>query len=105
MQWYANVLDYPINVAGRPLNSWPSFIPITFELTVLCASLAAAIAMLALNRLPELWHPVFFHPDFLRASRDRFFLCIQADDPKFDSRIIRDLLLPLHPLSVEEVTE
>jgi hypothetical protein len=103
MQWYANVVDYPINVAGRPYNSWPSFIPVTFELTVLGASFAASIGMMMLNRLPELWHPVFNHPQFLRASRDRFFLCIQSSDPKFNSQRIHELMFPLSPLQIEEV--
>ncbi len=105
MQWYANVIDYPLDVAGKPPNSWPAFIPVTFELTVLGASLAAAIGMLALNRLPEPWHPCFNHPDFVRASRDRFFLCIQASDPVYDPKLIRTLFDPLNPLSVEEIRD
>ncbi|MFL5815162.1 MAG: DUF3341 domain-containing protein [Bdellovibrionia bacterium] len=103
MQWYAHVIDYPFNVGGRPLNSWPAFIPITFELTVLLASLSAAIGMMALNRLPEPWHPVFSHPDFTRASRDRFFLCIQSNDPLFDPAQITKLMHPLQPITVQEV--
>ncbi len=73
MEWYSMAVDYPINIAGRPFNSWPAFIPITFELTILAAALAAIIGMLALNRLPQPHHPVFNVPGFERASTDRFF--------------------------------
>jgi hypothetical protein len=104
MQWYSNVIDYPINVGGRPNLSWPSFIPVTFELTVLGAALSAALGMLVLNQLPEPWHPVFNSPQFLRASRDRFFLCIQASDPLFQIDQIQNLYQPSLYLSVQEVT-
>lgn len=105
MQWYANVVDYPIIAAGKPFNSWPAFIPITFELTVLGASLAAAIGMMALNHLPEPWHPTFSHPEFYRASRDRFFLCVQANDPRFDKERVTTLMSKLSPLSIREVQD
>ena len=82
LQWYTAVIDYPIDAGGRPLHSWPAFIPMTFELAVLGAALAAFFGFLALNGLPRLRHPVFDAPDFDLASRDRFFLCIrEADDP------------------------
>jgi hypothetical protein len=103
MQWFATVIHYPINVGGRPLHSWPAYIPITFELTVLCASIFGVIGMLALNSLPQPHHAVFNAPDFLRASQDRFFLCIEATDPLFDTTATRTFLESLQPLKVSEV--
>lgn len=103
MQWWAMAVDYPINVGGRPYVSWPNFIPVTFELTVLCAALSAVIGMIALNHLPEPHHPVFNVKNFERASQDRFFLCIMADDPKFDLEHTKEFLNSLRPQSLSEV--
>lgn len=103
MQYYANVLDYPINIGGRPYHSWPAFIPVTFELTILGGALSAAFGMLALNRLPRLHHPIFQYPGFDRASKDRFFLCIHSKDPQFERSRTDHFLTTLNPLRVQEV--
>lgn len=100
LQWYSAVIDYPINSGGRPFNSWPMFIPATFELAVLGAALAAFLGMLALNGLPRLRHPVFDTPDFDLASRNRFFLCIRGDDAQFDFDSTRAWLSGLQPIRV-----
>jgi hypothetical protein len=103
MQTYAAVIDYPINVGGRPLLSWQSFIPVTFEMAVLGAAVFAAFSMLYFNGFPELWHPVFDSLHFERASRDRFFLCLLARDPLYKSEQVLRLIEELKPLSICEV--
>lgn len=103
MLWYANVVSYPMNVGGRPHHSWPSFVPITFETMVLIAAFAAFVGVLWMNRLPEPYHPVFHAESFKRASQDRFFLTVEASDPRFDRAETRAFLEALGPLHIEEV--
>jgi ActD protein len=102
LEYWVSVINYPINVGGKPFHSWPAFIPVTFECAVLGASLVAVFGMLALNGLPQPYHPVFNSPNFVRASRDRFFLCIESQDPRFSMSDTRKLLESFKP---EEITE
>jgi hypothetical protein len=102
MQYWMTAVDYPMNVGGRPLASWPSFVPVTFELTILFASLTTVVGMILRNRLPEPYHPIFNAPHFERASTDRFFLCIEAKDPQFDRDLTRRFL---NSAGAEEVSE
>jgi hypothetical protein len=103
MQYWIEVIDYPLNVGGKPFNSWPAFIPITFEMTVLFAAFAAVLGMLVLNKLPQPYHPVFNAPNFALATRDRFFLAIEANDPKFNHAEVVELLKSLDALEVNDV--
>lgn len=103
LQYWSSVIAYPMNVGGRPYLSWPAFIPVTFETTILVAALFAVLGMLALNGLPMPYHPVFNVDRFARASRDRYFLCIEAADKQFDRQAIESLLKRLKASEVFEV--
>ena len=103
LQYWISVITYPINVGGRPLHSWPAFIVVTFEMTILFAGLAAVLGMLALNGLPMPYHPVFNVPRFSSASKDRFFLIVFSSDKKYDSTTTRKFLEAMSPRSISEV--
>ena len=103
LQYYITVISFPINIGGRPLHSWPSYIVITFELTILFAALSAVLGLLGLCGLPMPYHPVFNAPRFALASRNRFFLCIESADPLFDPAATGDFLRSLEPQEVSEV--
>lgn len=105
MQYWANTWGYSLNVGGRPYFSWPSFVPVTFEMMVLTTALSGFFGLMALCGLPRYHHPLFNSTAFDRATRDRFFVCVEATDPKYDAAAVRTLLEGTHPVSVEEVTE
>ena len=103
LQYWSQVLEYPMNIGGRPFHSWPAFIVPTFEMTILFAALSAVLGMFAQNGLPQPYHPVFNVPRFALASRDRYFLVIESRDPKFDHDETRKFLLDLHASEVSDV--
>lgn len=105
MQYWITVIDYPLNVGGRPLNSWPAFMPVTFETTILAAALSAVLGMLALNGLPRPHHPLFAIPQFDAVARDGFFLCVEARDPSFDPPQVRSLLSDVGATEVIDVPD
>ena len=105
LQYWSSVIAYPLNIGGKPLHSWPAFIPVTFECTILAAALSCVLGMLALNGLPMPYHPVFNLPRFALASRNRFFLCIEAKDPKFELEATRRFLESLEPREVSTVAD
>ncbi len=101
--YWVSVIAYPLNIGGRPLHSWPAFIPVTFELTILVASLTAVFGTILLNGLPMPYHPVFNVPRFSLASSEAFFLTVEADDPKFDRQRTLDFMKTLAPREINEV--
>lgn len=105
LQYWSAVIEYPLNVGGRPFNSWPAFIVPTFECTILAAAFAAVVGMLFLNGLPAPYHPVFNVPRFALASRDRYFLVVKTKDPQFDPTSTREFLQTLRPVEVADVED
>jgi hypothetical protein len=103
LQYWASAIAYPINVGGKPLNSWPAFVPVTFETAILVAALAAVIGMLALNGLPMPYHPLFNVARFSHVTQDGFFLCVEAADPRYDHDVTRRFLESLGPREVYNV--
>ena len=103
LQEWVHEIAYPINIAGKPLNIWPQFVPVTFELTILFAAIAGVLGMIILNGLPMPYHPVFNVARFERASRDKFFLLVESTDPKFDRLQTLNFLKGLNPSEVNEV--
>jgi hypothetical protein len=103
LEYWTQVIDYPMDIGGRPYYSWVSFIPPAYETTILSAAAAAVFGMLALNGLPQPYHPVFNAPRFDRATQDKFFLAIEASDPKFDAAATREFLASLNPREVVQV--
>ena len=103
LQYWVHAINFPTNVAGKPLNSWPQFIPVTFELTILFAAITAVLSMIFLNGLPMPYHPVFNVDRFSSASKDRFFLIVFSSDRKYEPAAVREFLESLNPRSISEV--
>jgi hypothetical protein len=103
LQYWINVISYPLNIGGKPWNSWPAFIVPTFEMTILFAGLFGVFGMFALNGLPMPYHPVFNVDRFSAVTRDRFFLCLEAADPHFDLVNTQEFMMKMKPLSISEV--
>lgn len=105
LQYWASAIEYPMNVGGRPYASWPAFVVPAYETTILFASITTVVAMILLNGLPQPYHPLFNAPTFSSASADRFFLCIEAVDPKFEIGATRQFLQELRPVGVSDVAD
>jgi hypothetical protein len=105
MQYWISVVDYPVNVGGKPYHSWPAFMVVTFEMTILFAGISAVLGMLALNGLPMPYHPVFNAPRFAFASKDRFFLIVFSSDPNYNPLEVHRFLEGLRPRSISEVPD
>ena len=103
LQYWINVIAYPLNIGGKPFNSWPAFIVPTFEMTILFAGLSGMFGMFALNGLPRPYHPLFHVDQFSKVTRNRFFLCVESSDPKFDLTGTQQFMERLKPLSISEV--
>jgi hypothetical protein len=103
LEYWVHSIAYPVNIAGKPLNSWPQFIPVTFEMTILIAAISAVLGMIVLNGLPMPYHPVFNVPRFEHASRDKFFLLVESRDPKFDRQRTFEFLKALDPSEINAV--
>lgn len=105
LQWWTTAVDYPIMIAGKPYTSWPAWIPVTFELTILLGCFGAVFGMFALNKLPKWYHPLFHSERFIAATNDKFFIAIEATDPLYDARKTKKLLKQIGAIHIEEVPE
>lgn len=105
LQWWTSAVDYPIMIAGKPFESWPAWVPVTFELTILLGAFGAVFGMLGLNKLPTFNHPLFNSQRFERATDDKFFIAIESRDPNYDAKKTKKLLQKLGATNVEEIAE
>lgn len=105
LQYFTNVMEYPFVISGKPMASWPVYVPVVFELTVLFSALTTFFGMWGMNGLPQLHHPLFFSERFKRASDDRFFVSVLSDDPKFDAAQTTEFLKGIGATHVDRLEE
>lgn len=105
LQWYTSAVEYPLVISGKPLFSWPAFVPITFELSILFGAFGAVLGMLAINGLPKPYHPLFSSERFARVTDDKFFIAIEVGDEKFDAASTEAFLKEIGAVYVEMVAD